>query len=213
VGVSTCETCHAAETRRWRGSHHDLAMQKPDERTVQGDFGGRRFEHQGVVTTFSKRDGRYLSHRRADGKPAEFEVAFLFGVTPLEQYLLKLPGGRLRRSGSPGTAGRSRRAGSASSTCIRASACRTPTCCTGRSRRRTGTASAPSATRRTCAGLLARHAELRDHVFGAERVLEACHGPASRHVQWALAAKARGREPEAIPASWCGTTSGRSAAW
>src|SRR4029453_8610587 len=52
VGVSTCETCHAAETRRWRGSHHDLAMQKPDERTGQGDFGGPRFGPPGGVPTF-----------------------------------------------------------------------------------------------------------------------------------------------------------------
>src|SRR5262245_1672417 len=60
VGVTTCETCHAAEAKRWRGSHHDLAMQKPDAKTVQGDFGGRSFEHDGVVTSFSRKDGRYL---------------------------------------------------------------------------------------------------------------------------------------------------------
>ena len=29
VGVASCEECHAEESRRWRGSHHDLAMQRP----------------------------------------------------------------------------------------------------------------------------------------------------------------------------------------
>ena len=28
VGRATCATCHREEDRRWRGSHHDLAMQK-----------------------------------------------------------------------------------------------------------------------------------------------------------------------------------------
>jgi hypothetical protein len=28
VGARSCGECHAEETRRWRGSHHDLAMQE-----------------------------------------------------------------------------------------------------------------------------------------------------------------------------------------
>ena len=31
VGVRSCEECHAEETRRWRGSHHDLAMQEASD--------------------------------------------------------------------------------------------------------------------------------------------------------------------------------------
>src|SRR3972149_9934037 len=100
VGGSTCAGCHAEEARRWRGSHHDLAIQKPDEKTVQGDFSGRTFEHQGVVTRFYRREGRYFVRTDGpDGRPAEFSVAYVFGVTPLEQYLLELPGGRLQAPG------------------------------------------------------------------------------------------------------------------
>ena len=30
LGVRSCAGCHAEETGRWQGSHHDLAIQKPD---------------------------------------------------------------------------------------------------------------------------------------------------------------------------------------
>ena len=42
VGVRSCQECHAEETRRWRGSHHDLAMQEADDETVLGDFDDAR---------------------------------------------------------------------------------------------------------------------------------------------------------------------------
>src|SRR4249920_2416672 len=58
VGVKTCETCHTEQAKRWRGSQHERAMQAAGERSVQGDFSGRSFEHQGVLTTFFRRDGR-----------------------------------------------------------------------------------------------------------------------------------------------------------
>ena len=38
VGHETCGQCHAEVVRRWRGSHHDLAMQPATEATVAGDF-------------------------------------------------------------------------------------------------------------------------------------------------------------------------------
>ena len=201
VGVSTCETCHAAETRRWRGSHHDLAMQKPDERTVQGDFGGRRFEHQGVVTTFSKRDGRYRVRTDGpDGKLAEFEVAFLFGVTPLEQYLLELPGGRLQALGIAWDSRPKKDGGQRFFHLYPGE--RVPHTdvlhWTKPSQNwNSQCAECHSTNLRKGYSLATRSFET---TYSEQNVsCEACHGPASRHVQWALAAKARGREPEGDP--------------
>ncbi len=37
VGGQICAGCHAAETERWKGSHHALAMQKVSAATVLGD--------------------------------------------------------------------------------------------------------------------------------------------------------------------------------
>lgn len=62
-----------------------------------GDFANAKFAKDGVETTFFQRDGQYwVRTDGADGKLADFRVAYTFGVTPLQQYLLELPGGRLQ---------------------------------------------------------------------------------------------------------------------
>ena len=44
-----------------------------------------------------QRGGRFFVETPgADGAPAEFEVKYTFGVDPLQQYLVELPGGRLQ---------------------------------------------------------------------------------------------------------------------
>jgi tetratricopeptide (TPR) repeat protein len=97
VGRAACADCHPTETAAWKGSDHDLAMQIPDDTTVVGDFSGATFEHFGVVSTFTRRDGKYfVTTDGPDGKPADFEVAYTFGVHPLQQYLLRLANGRLQ---------------------------------------------------------------------------------------------------------------------
>lgn len=97
VGSSACVECHAREGELWRGSHHDLAMQEPSAQTVLGDFSGRTLEQFGVTSTFSQHDGCFVV--RADGPDgvlADFEVRYVFGVTPLQQYLVAFPDGRLQ---------------------------------------------------------------------------------------------------------------------
>lgn len=97
VGAGTCASCHAAETALWEGSHHDLAMQHADANTVLGDFDDATFEKDGVTTTFFRRDGDFIVRTDGpDGSLEDFEVLFTFGVTPLQQYLVALPGGRLQ---------------------------------------------------------------------------------------------------------------------
>ena len=95
VGASACVGCHEKETTAWRGSHHALAMQVADETTVLGDFSGASLTHFGVTSTFHRKDGRFLARTEGpDGKLADYEVAYTFGVEPLQQYLVALPGGR-----------------------------------------------------------------------------------------------------------------------
>lgn len=95
VGRQTCAQCHETELQLWTGSHHDLAMQVADETTVLGDFNNTTFTHFGVTSTFYKRDGRFLVRTDGpDGEQREYEVAYTFGVTPLQQYLIKFPNGR-----------------------------------------------------------------------------------------------------------------------
>jgi len=97
VGSARCAACHASEAGAWRGSHHDLAMQVAEEGTVLGDFGDAKLASFPSVTRFTRRDGRFLVETEGpDGRTAEFEVKYVFGVDPLQQYLVELPGGRLQ---------------------------------------------------------------------------------------------------------------------
>jgi predicted CXXCH cytochrome family protein len=97
VGAAVCGTCHAEELKRWQGSHHDRAMQAATPQTVLGDFNNATFSKDGVTTTFSRRDGAYIVRTDgADGALHDYRVAYTFGVDPLQQYLLELPGGRLQ---------------------------------------------------------------------------------------------------------------------
>jgi len=97
VGRVTCAGCHAKQDRLWQGSHHDLAMQEANEQTVLGHFNHDTFSKDGVVSEFFRQDGRFMVRTDGpDGKLADFEIKYTFGVTPLQQYLIELPAGRLQ---------------------------------------------------------------------------------------------------------------------
>jgi tetratricopeptide (TPR) repeat protein len=97
VGSDACAACHRAEHDAWRGSQHAQAMQHAAATSVLGDFADAKFRYAGVQSTFFKRDGKfYVRTDGPDGKLADFEVKYTFGVAPLQQYLVELPGGRLQ---------------------------------------------------------------------------------------------------------------------
>lgn len=97
VADSVCATCHAAETEAWSDSHHAHAMEPPTEDTVRGDFDDVSFESPSGHYRFFRRDGGYFVETEGpDGKTATFEVAYTFGWTPLQQYLVALDRGRLQ---------------------------------------------------------------------------------------------------------------------
>lgn len=97
VDNATCLQCHQPQARAWAQSHHAKAMAKATPTTVLGDFGGVDFEHKGVVSRFFRKGDRYFVHTEGPGgKPADFAIAYTFGVDPLQQYLIELPGGKLQ---------------------------------------------------------------------------------------------------------------------
>jgi hypothetical protein len=100
VGGAKCAGCHAKEAEAYRGSDHARAMQPATDQTVLGNFDQARVTHRGVTSTFFRRDGKFLVRTDGpDGKPAEFEIAYTFGVDPVQQYLVPFPGGRLQALG------------------------------------------------------------------------------------------------------------------
>ncbi len=97
VGRGKCVSCHKREYENWRGSHHDDAMAEANEETVLGDFDDTVFAHNGVTSRFYRRGGEFFVNTKGpDGKPGDFKITHAFGITPLQQYLVPMDGGRLQ---------------------------------------------------------------------------------------------------------------------
>jgi Tfp pilus assembly protein PilF len=97
VGASTCAGCHSAENAAWQNSHHAKAMQHASAATVLGDFNTAHVAYDGIVSTFFRRDGKFFVNTDgADGKLADFEILYTFGLYPLQQYLVAFPDGRMQ---------------------------------------------------------------------------------------------------------------------
>jgi tetratricopeptide (TPR) repeat protein len=97
VGSAACAKCHATQHADWTRSQHARAMQHASAATVLGNFDNATYTKDGVTSTFTTRDGKYYVRTDGpDGRLAEFEVRYSFGVEPLQQYLVELPGGRLQ---------------------------------------------------------------------------------------------------------------------
>ena len=97
VDAKECFGCHQVQAKQWQQSHHAQAMAAPTASTVRGDFNDVEFRHQGVTSRFFKRgDAFFVRTDGPDGKLADFEIAYTFGVEPLQQYLIAMPGGRLQ---------------------------------------------------------------------------------------------------------------------
>ncbi len=72
-------------------------MQTASRATVLGDFSDAEFDYFGERSRFFERDGRFLVETgSADGEPTEYTIQFVFGIEPLQQYLVEFPGGRLQ---------------------------------------------------------------------------------------------------------------------
>jgi tetratricopeptide (TPR) repeat protein len=97
VGSERCAGCHKAAYDAWKGSHHELAMQAAREGTVLGDFNDATFQLRGKTWRFFRRGEKFMVLAEGpDDALHEYEVAYTFGIDPLQQYLIPFPGGRLQ---------------------------------------------------------------------------------------------------------------------
>ncbi|MEX2212845.1 MAG: ammonia-forming cytochrome c nitrite reductase subunit c552 [Phycisphaeraceae bacterium] len=101
VGRAVCAQCHQKEHDLWHGSYHDKAMEHATDETVLADFNNSTFTHFKTTSRFFKKDGKFFAHTDGpDGAMMDFEIKFVFGVYPLQQYLVEMPGGRLQTLGA-----------------------------------------------------------------------------------------------------------------
>lgn len=97
VGRETCAECHARETELFHGSDHDLAMQPATAQTVLGDFNDCQFTHFDVTSKFFRRgDEFFATTDNRQGEMETFLIKYVFGVRPLQQYLVEFPDGRVQ---------------------------------------------------------------------------------------------------------------------
>ena len=97
VGQQACQECHQEEHEAWQGSHHQLAMQEANVDTVLGNFQQARFSKDGVTTTFFRDGERFMVNTDGpDGDLVDYPVSYVFGVYPLQQYMINFPQGKIQ---------------------------------------------------------------------------------------------------------------------
>ena len=90
VGRQSCLDCHRQQYELWEGSHHDLAMDIATDETVLGDFRDVEFTSFDVTSRFYRQAGKFMVHTEGpDGKLGDFEVKYVLGVSPLQQYMVE----------------------------------------------------------------------------------------------------------------------------
>jgi len=100
VDEQQCQGCHSDQVKDWQGSHHQLAMQEANAETMLGDFNNVTFKAENETTRFLRKDGGFwVNTPGIDGKNADFKVAYTFGIAPLQQYLIEVGEGRLQALG------------------------------------------------------------------------------------------------------------------
>jgi tetratricopeptide (TPR) repeat protein len=97
VGSAACASCHQPQFDAWERSHHAHAMAEANPETVLGRFDGERHTYAGITSRFLRDGDAFVVETDGpDGRLEPFPVRYTFGVTPLQQYLIDLPGGRLQ---------------------------------------------------------------------------------------------------------------------
>lgn len=100
VGAQACAQCHQTEYRAWWDSQHAKAMQPASGESVLGDFRDAAFSYAGITSTFFRRDGNFMVRTDgSDGTLQDYQIAYTFGVYPLQQYLIGFPDGRYQALG------------------------------------------------------------------------------------------------------------------
>jgi tetratricopeptide (TPR) repeat protein len=94
VGHQACIDCHKRQYDLYIGSDHDMAMDLATEETVLGDFDNAVFDHLGVKSRFFKQNEKFhVNTEGPEGKFEDYEIKYVFGIRPLQQYIIEFPKG------------------------------------------------------------------------------------------------------------------------
>lgn len=97
VGRLKCRECHEKQYELFLNSDHDMAMDTATKQSVLGNFNDATFRHFGVESRFYMDQGKFMVHTEGlNGEMTDFQILYVFGIRPLQQYLVAFPGGRLQ---------------------------------------------------------------------------------------------------------------------
>lgn len=102
VGRNVCITCHQEQADLFSGSHHDLAMDVANEETVLAEF-DHTLTHHGLTSRMYRDGERFMVRTDGpDGEMTDFEVKYVLGVHPLQQYMVEIPQADPAKNGAVG---------------------------------------------------------------------------------------------------------------
>ncbi len=91
VGRDSCVVCHTTQASLFHGSDHDLAMDLATDEFVLADFEDQSIEHHGVTSRMFRDGKKYMINTEGpDGEMQDFEIKYVFGVRPLQQYMVEI---------------------------------------------------------------------------------------------------------------------------
>ena len=97
VGSEACIDCHKNEVEAWQGSHHDMAMKHANKTSVLGDFDDVRVMHDGKENRFFQKGKEYwVNIEGPDGQFHDYKISYTFAFEPLQQYMVEFDDGRVQ---------------------------------------------------------------------------------------------------------------------
>lgn len=91
-----CGDCHREVFNDWLESDHNKAMDVATDTTVLGDFSNVTFEHFNQKATFYKKAEKFFVKFQEGEKKTNYEVSYVFGHFPLQEYLIKTENGKMQ---------------------------------------------------------------------------------------------------------------------
>lgn len=94
----TCARCHQPEYEAWQKSQHAFANRLAGETSDAAAFEPRRMVKHGWAKTTMERKRRdfFFTTSFSNGEPSVYRAEAVIGISPLRQYLVAFPGGRLQ---------------------------------------------------------------------------------------------------------------------
>ena len=97
AGSQACGDCHQDEAKAWQGSDHDMAMQHANSSSVLGNFDDARVIFAGQVNRFFKKGDEYwVNMAGPSGEFNDYQISYTFGFEPLQQYMVEFADGRIQ---------------------------------------------------------------------------------------------------------------------